>query len=115
MYKLCFYVPVSHVEQVKEAVFAAGAGSVGDYRRCCWQVLGQGQFEQQLNAHMLKVMGYGAEGTQADESALATFLYRLAEYEQALQHYLREGNHKITAKLDELLANGMQKLLAFRR
>ncbi len=45
MYKLCFYVPASHVEQVKEAVFAAGAGSIGRYRRCSWQVLGQGQFE----------------------------------------------------------------------
>jgi hypothetical protein len=44
MYKLCFYVPESHLEQVKSAVFAAGAGRIGDYDSCCWQVLGQGQF-----------------------------------------------------------------------
>ena len=44
MYKLCFYVPESHLEQVKTAVFAAGAGRIGDYDSCCWQVLGQGQF-----------------------------------------------------------------------
>lgn len=44
MYKLCFYVPESHLEAVKVAVFAAGAGAIGDYDRCCWQVLGQGQF-----------------------------------------------------------------------
>jgi hypothetical protein len=44
MYKLCFYVPESHLEQVKNAVFAAGAGRIGDYDNCCWQVLGQGQF-----------------------------------------------------------------------
>jgi hypothetical protein len=44
MYKLCFYVPVSHLDQVKAAVFAAGAGRIGDYDSCCWQVLGQGQF-----------------------------------------------------------------------
>jgi hypothetical protein len=44
MYKLCFYVPESHVEIVKEAVFDVGAGCIGDYDRCCWQVLGQGQF-----------------------------------------------------------------------
>jgi hypothetical protein len=44
MYKLCFYVPESHVEQVKMAVFAAGAGQIGNYDNCCWQVLGQGQF-----------------------------------------------------------------------
>lgn len=44
MYKLCFYVPDSHVEQVKQAVFAAGAGRIGDYECCSWQTLGQGQF-----------------------------------------------------------------------
>ena len=44
MYKLCFYVPESHLEQVKTAVFNAGAGRIGDYDSCCWQVLGQGQF-----------------------------------------------------------------------
>ena len=44
-YTLTFYVPETHVEQVKEAVFAAGAGRQGDYQRCCWQVLGQGQFQ----------------------------------------------------------------------
>jgi hypothetical protein len=44
MYKLCFYVPESHLQAVKEAVFAAGAGRIGDYDHCCWQVLGQGQF-----------------------------------------------------------------------
>ncbi len=44
MYKLCFYVPQSHLEPVKEAVFAAGGGRIGDYDHCCWQVAGQGQF-----------------------------------------------------------------------
>jgi hypothetical protein len=44
VYKLAFFVPPSHVEQVKNAVFAAGAGRIGDYDQCSWQVLGQGQF-----------------------------------------------------------------------
>ena len=44
MYKLGFYVPESHLDMVKDAVFATGAGRVGDYDRCCWQVLGEGQF-----------------------------------------------------------------------
>lgn len=43
-FKLCFYVPETHVEEVKMAVFAAGAGRIGDYDCCAWQVLGQGQF-----------------------------------------------------------------------
>ena len=44
MYLLCFYVPEDAVEQVKDAVFAAGAGRIGLYDRCSWQTLGQGQF-----------------------------------------------------------------------
>ncbi len=44
MYKLVFFVPVTHVEQVKQAVFDAGAGRIGNYDRCSWQVLGEGQF-----------------------------------------------------------------------
>lgn len=44
MYKFAFFVPESHLEAVKDAVFATGAGRIGDYDRCCWQVEGQGQF-----------------------------------------------------------------------
>jgi len=44
MYQLVFYVPETHVESVKQAVFNAGGGRIGDYDRCCWQTLGQGQF-----------------------------------------------------------------------
>lgn len=45
MFKLCFYVPTTHLEQVKQAVFEAGAGTIGNYAECCWQVLGKGQFK----------------------------------------------------------------------
>ena len=44
MYKITFYVPVTHVEIVKSAMFTAGAGQIGDYECCAWQVLGVGQF-----------------------------------------------------------------------
>jgi hypothetical protein len=44
MYKVCVFVPETAVEQVKQAMFAAGAGKIGDYDSCCWQTLGQGQF-----------------------------------------------------------------------
>lgn len=44
MYKLCFFVPKSHLALVKDALFEQGAGQLGDYERCAWQVLGQGQF-----------------------------------------------------------------------
>jgi hypothetical protein len=44
MYKITFYVPASHLEPVKAALFAAGAGRLGAYDACAWQVKGQGQF-----------------------------------------------------------------------
>lgn len=44
MYKICFYAPVAHVENVKNAMFASGAGKFGNYSCCAWQVLGEGQF-----------------------------------------------------------------------
>lgn len=36
LFKLCFYVPVENAEQVKAAVFAAGAGRIGNYDCCAW-------------------------------------------------------------------------------
>jgi len=44
MYKICVFVPENAAEQVKQAMFAAGAGKIGAYDCCCWQTLGQGQF-----------------------------------------------------------------------
>ena len=44
MFSIVFYVPTGDAEKVKEAMFAAGAGRIGNYDRCCWQTLGQGQF-----------------------------------------------------------------------
>ncbi len=45
LYMLCFHVPDTHIEEVKKAIFTAGAGKIGDYDCCSWQVLGQGQFK----------------------------------------------------------------------
>lgn len=44
MYKLCFFVPEDHAEPVKQAVFEAGGGRIGDYDCCAWQTRGDGQF-----------------------------------------------------------------------
>ncbi len=51
MYKICFYVPETHVEEVKNAMFAKGAGKIGDYSCCAWQVLGEGQFLPLKESH----------------------------------------------------------------
>ncbi len=44
MYKISVFIPESHLEAVKSAMFEAGGGRIGDYDSCSWQCLGQGQF-----------------------------------------------------------------------
>ena len=44
MFKICVYVPEKSVETVKQALFDAGAGRIGNYDSCCWQTEGTGQF-----------------------------------------------------------------------
>ncbi|MGV0635289.1 Nif3-like dinuclear metal center hexameric protein [Mycolicibacillus trivialis] len=42
--KWVIYVPRDDADAVREAVFAAGAGRIGDYSHCSWSVTGTGQF-----------------------------------------------------------------------
>ena len=42
--KWVIYVPAEHADAVRSAVFAAGAGRIGDYSCCSWSVTGTGQF-----------------------------------------------------------------------
>ena len=51
MYKLTVYIPASHVTQVKDALFGAGAGRYANYDCCAWQVLGEGQFRPLAGSH----------------------------------------------------------------
>ena len=44
-YQISFYVPPSHAELIKSAMFKAGAGKLDNYTECCWQTLGEGQFK----------------------------------------------------------------------
>jgi structural hemagglutinin/hemolysin toxin protein RtxA len=50
-YLIYCYVPISHLEEVKTALFEAGAGKIGNYEHCCWQTLGHGQFRPLAQAN----------------------------------------------------------------
>jgi hypothetical protein len=43
-YKLVVFVPGEALDAVRDAVFAAGAGRIGDYERCSWYAEGTGTF-----------------------------------------------------------------------
>jgi len=42
--KLVVFVPPSSLDTVRDALFAAGAGRIGDYERCSWYAEGTGTF-----------------------------------------------------------------------
>ena len=50
-HKLVWFVPEEALDATRDAVFAAGAGRIGDYERCSWYTAGTGTFR-------------GGEGTQ---------------------------------------------------
>ncbi|WP_404983106.1 NGG1p interacting factor NIF3 [Cobetia marina] len=51
MYKLAFFVPHEALEGVKEALFATGAGRMGEYEACCFETRGTGQFRPLAGAN----------------------------------------------------------------
>jgi hypothetical protein len=80
MYKICFYSPEDAVEKVKQAVFSAGAGRIGNYDSCSWQTLGIGQFRPLENSNpavgkqdqLESVAEYRVEMVCDDEHIVAT-------------------------------------------
>ena len=42
--KLVVFVPREALDPVRDALFAAGAGRIGDYERCSWYTEGTGTF-----------------------------------------------------------------------
>ncbi|MHC4427961.1 MAG: glycosyltransferase family protein [Planctomycetota bacterium] len=75
----------------------------------------RGQFEQELNALLLETLGYGKNGRKATAETCGDFFYRLPEMKERLEGYPRNDNGEITAKLDELLADGCALAREFHR
>lgn len=65
MYKMCYFVPESHLEVTKSALFESGAGRIGDYDCCAWQCKGQGQFRPLEGSN--PYLGQTGEVEQVDE------------------------------------------------
>ncbi|OGO94035.1 MAG: NGG1p interacting factor NIF3 [Coxiella sp. RIFCSPHIGHO2_12_FULL_44_14] len=109
MYKIYFYVPESHLESVKQAIFHCGAGKMGNYDCCAWQTLGTGQFRAlngsnpaigQLN-QLAKVREYKVE-TVCEDDFLQLVLQALRQahpYEKPAYGYWKitpDGNMIVT-------------------
>lgn len=65
IYLLGFYVPEKDLENVLQAVFAAGAGKFGNYDHCAWTVKGEGRFRPLKNSR--PAFGKAGEETRLAE------------------------------------------------
>ena len=50
-YHFYYHTPKSHLETTKQAIFTAGAGSVGNYSCCAWETKGTGQFKPEIGSN----------------------------------------------------------------
>ena len=48
--KLVVFVPPEALDVVRDALFSAGAGRIGDYERCSWYAEGTGTFRPLVGA-----------------------------------------------------------------
>lgn len=64
--KLTVFVPEQHAEQVRQAMFEAGAGAIGHYSECSFNTAGQGTFRagEEANPHV------GEKGRRHTESEI---------------------------------------------
>lgn len=44
LYQVIVYVPITHLEELRQALFDAGAGEYAHYDQCSWECTGRGQF-----------------------------------------------------------------------
>lgn len=49
--KLVCFCPIKHAENVRKAVFEAGAGNIGNYDQCSYNVIGEGTFRASEKAN----------------------------------------------------------------
>lgn len=49
-YKIVVFVPLSHVDQVREAIGSAGGGKIGKYSFCSFSTKGIGRFKPEVGA-----------------------------------------------------------------
>ena len=98
MFVIVFYVPETHVDNVKEALFNAGAGRIGKYSNCCWQVKGDGQFMPEegsapymgAKGEITKVSEYRVEMVCKNEDAekIKKALLAAHPYEMPAYHFI---------------------------
>jgi dinuclear metal center YbgI/SA1388 family protein len=93
--KLVTFIPESHLDKVRRAIFDAGAGVIGNYDQCAYTVDGKGSFRAGEDAH--PYVGTKGEIHYENEIRLETVLF----------------SHLRTGVITALLANHPYEEVAF--
>ncbi|WP_108822821.1 Nif3-like dinuclear metal center hexameric protein [Dysgonomonas sp. Marseille-P4361] len=82
--KLVVFVPHSHVDLVRNALFNAGAGNIGNYDSCSYNLRGEGTFRAQQNTNPF--VGEKGELHYEPETRIEVIVpsYKQSEIERAL-------------------------------
>ena len=70
--RLIYFVPKAAVQKTMEAVFAAGAGKIGEYSHCAFNSTGIGTFTPSMNAN--PVIGSANRAEEVEESRIEVVL-----------------------------------------
>ena len=109
IYKLTTYVPHASVKAVTSALFSAGAGNIGNYEECSFEVKGQGSFKGNDNSNPV-IGSKGTRHTEPETQINLTFEKHLkSKILQALftNHPYEEVAYEITSLENTLQNVGM--------
>ncbi|MAN59655.1 MAG: Nif3-like dinuclear metal center hexameric protein [Flavobacteriaceae bacterium] len=105
--KLTVYVPVPAADTVRNAIFSAGGGTIGNYSNCSFNILGKGSFEGNADSnprvgrrgetHFGEEMQLGITFPTHRESAVLEALFASHPYEEVAfeVHTLENKNQHI--------------------
>jgi len=117
--KLTVFVPISEADNVRSSLFEAGAGEIGNYSKCSFNLVGQGTFRPNSEAN--PAIGKIGETQFEDETRIEVMLpsYLTNKIIQAMKsahpyeevayylHELRNTNQYVGAGMIGELANDM--------
>lgn len=105
--KLTTYAPKNEVDKIKEALFIAGAGNIGNYSNCSFTTVGVGSFKPNQNAN--PTVGQIGK-TETDEEVQINVTFEKAKEKQIVQTLLKNHSYEEVAYEITTLENTNQNI-----
>lgn len=107
--KLVVFVPVEHADKVREAMFDAGAGHIGEYDKCSYNLEGRGSFRGSEDTNPFVGMKGEThfEPEARIETVMPAHLQKKVIYEMIKAHPYEEVAYDIYPLLNEYERAGM--------